>query len=737
MNIKHGKVLLLAGFAAVSLTLAGCDDAKNGSRDNGSPTQPEIDNDADNDTVLDNVDNCRTVFNPLQENADGDAAGDACDSDDDNDGTPDGEDSCPLVQGTGAVCANDTDGDTIPDSTDNCRAIRNTNQLDSDSDGLGDACDDSDSDGFVDAADNCPLVANPSQLDTDGNGEGDACDGDLDGDTIANDSDNCPLIANTSQLDADNDGRGNACDTDNDGDGIDDTSDNCPNVANPDQKNLFGTAKGDACEDSDNDGTNDNIDLCPGISAPQIDTDGDGRGNDCDDDKDGDTVLNGADNCPLVANTNQADLDNDEIGDACDSNFDGDNVGNETDNCPFVPNNDQADQDKDGIGDACDSTFTCGPDTEFGDCPTTPEIRTGYTCTSGAPAGSTVTAIKTGGLCQLGSLLLNGSLVDICGVSSPASAADGNLDTFSGVTNSVALADGLFTDGALTGQVGVEVSFASQQPANSLAAFVVRVPRSLVELSLGKGITVTTDGGEQFGGLEQTGGFALELLNNGYDGNTDPLGVDNLTSQTPKYVIGGYATRPFSKLSITVGGALSVDLGTSIEVYDTCSDLTTGAPAPGISDGGLPLPGADGGLPIPMPEGDNPLADGLALVTEPLGDALAPLTSQLDPVADPLTDALSDNLGDTPLGFVADAADSLLNGASDEPGSGPEAMIIELFEPFIAAFESLMPEGGIPEAPQTAFEELIDSFMEFAGQEFLVEPGTVGGLLGFSFNGGA
>ena len=74
MNIKHGKVLLLAGFAAVSLTLAGCDDAKNGSRDNGSPTQPEIDNDADNDTVLDNVDNCRTVFNPMQENADGDAA---------------------------------------------------------------------------------------------------------------------------------------------------------------------------------------------------------------------------------------------------------------------------------------------------------------------------------------------------------------------------------------------------------------------------------------------------------------------------------------------------------------------------------------------------------------------------------------------------------------------------------------------------------------------------------------
>lgn len=145
----------------------------------------------------------------------------------------------------------DTDKDGVLNDSDNCPAVKNADQIDTDNDGQGNACDqDDDGDNILDASDNCPINANSDQKDTDSDGKGDACDQDLDGDSINNTDDNCPAISNASQANNDNDALGDACDDDDDNDNTLDVSDNCPMVPNKDQLDSDYDGLGDACDAS-------------------------------------------------------------------------------------------------------------------------------------------------------------------------------------------------------------------------------------------------------------------------------------------------------------------------------------------------------------------------------------------------------------------------------------------------------------------------------------------------------
>lgn len=110
----------------------------------------------------------------------------------------------------------DNDGDGDLDEHD-CMM---SSLIDSDGDGVPDSKEDADGDRIIDSKDNCPAKANSNQADSNGNGIGDLCDTnmrdqdfvDSDNDFSYNIRDNCPDTFNPDQKDVDKDGIGDQCD---------------------------------------------------------------------------------------------------------------------------------------------------------------------------------------------------------------------------------------------------------------------------------------------------------------------------------------------------------------------------------------------------------------------------------------------------------------------------------------------------------------------------------------------
>ena len=164
----------------------------------------------------------------------------AAEIDSDGDGVPDDIDKCPNdpnktapgICGCG-VAETDTDGDGVCNDVDNCPNKPNGPSFGTctaGSDKPGGNCT-SDADCANGCSSNGQCLKN--QQDTDSDGVGDACD-------------KCPNDPNKTEPGIC--GCGVADATDSDGDGVPDCVDNCPTVANPDQKDSNGNGKGNVCE---------------------------------------------------------------------------------------------------------------------------------------------------------------------------------------------------------------------------------------------------------------------------------------------------------------------------------------------------------------------------------------------------------------------------------------------------------------------------------------------------------
>ncbi len=331
-------------------------------------------NDADNDGVADEDDNCPAIANNDQLDTDDDGTGDACDPDDDNDMVPDAQDGQP----TDRFACRDLDGDGCDDCTSGIEDASNDG-LDTDSDGIcntGDADDDNDT--VLDGTDTDPLNRFIC-ADVDGDGCDD-CGAAGVPDTLSD------------GLDLDADGLCDFGDLDDDGDSVSDVDELFIYSSNPFDRFNCGDRDGDGCDDcavsggppaSGGDGADFDADgLCDSGDADD-DNDGladsqPGSGNDEADfgtdpfnrDSDDDGLLDGTEVDTALGSGCPSPTTPDSDG---DSLSDGDEVSGGTNPC-------SADSDGDGVGDAQDPT------------PTDPGVPDNYIEEALRAAGATVAA---------------------------------------------------------------------------------------------------------------------------------------------------------------------------------------------------------------------------------------------------------------------------------------------------------------------------------------------------------